>query len=48
MKRAWLIKRIFIGLLTDRVNGSNYIKCFLLINQKSLVQPSLINWDSNE
>ena len=42
MKRLWLwyelmldlIKKIFIGLLTGLVNGSNHTKCILWSNQK--------------
>ena len=43
-----LIKEILIGLLTGLVNGSNKIKCVLLINQKSQIQPTLINLHPNE
>ena len=38
-----LIKKIFIGLLTGLVNGSNHAKCVLLSNQKCMIQPTLIN-----
>ena len=38
-----LIKKIFIGLITDLVNGSNHKKCFSLSNQKCMIQPTLIN-----
>ena len=38
-----LIKKIFIGLLTDRVSASNHVKCVLLSNQKCMTQPTLIN-----
>ena len=44
MKRKWykimlaLIKKIFIGLLTALVNGSNHTKCVSLSNQKCLTQ----------
>ena len=31
-----LIKKIFIGLLTGLVNGSNHTKCVSLSNQKCL------------
>ena len=37
------IKKIFIGLLTGLVNGSNHIKCVSLNNQKCMVQHILIN-----
>ena len=36
-----LIKRIFIGLLTDIANGSNHVKCVSLSNQKCEIQPTL-------
>ena len=43
-----LIKKIFIGLLTDLVNGSNHTKCIFLSNQKYKIQPTLINLHPNE
>ena len=43
-----LIKKIFIGLLTDIVSASNDTKCMLLSNQKCMIQPSLINLHRNE
>ena len=49
MKTKWykimfgLIKKIFIGLLTGLVDGSNHPKWFLLRNQKCLIQTTLIN-----
>ena len=43
-----LIKKIFIGLLTGLVNGSNYTKCVSLRNQKCMIQPTLINLHPNE
>ena len=43
-----LIKKIFIGLLTGLVNGSNHTKCVLLSNQKCQIQPTLINLHPNE
>ena len=43
-----LIKKIFIGLLTGIVNGSNHTKCVLLSNQKCMIQPTLINLHPNE
>ena len=54
MERTWyetmlgLIKKIFIGLLTGRVNGSNHTKCVSLSNQKCMTQPILINLHPNE
>ena len=43
-----LIKKIFIRLLTDLVNGSNQTNCMLLSNEKCMVQPFLINLHRNE
>ena len=47
MKRAGfeivLIKKIFIG-----VNESNHTQCVSLINQKFMIQPTLINLLPNE
>ena len=43
-----LIKKIFIGLLTGLVNGSNHTKCISLSNQKFMIQPTLINLHTNE
>ena len=43
-----LIEKIFIGLLTGLVNGSNNTKCVLLSNQKCMSQPILINLHFNE
>ena len=43
-----LIKKIFIGLLTDLVNGSHHTKCVSLSNQKFMTQPTLINLHPNE
>ena len=37
-----LIKKVFIGLLTGLVNGSNHTKCISLTNQKCMIQPILI------
>ena len=53
MKITWykiifmLIKKIFIGLLTGLVNGSNHTKRVLLRNQKYMAQPTLINLHRN-
>ena len=38
-----LIKKIFIGLFTGLINGSNHTKCVSLGNQKCMTQPTLIN-----
>ena len=43
-----LTKKMFIGLLTSIVNGSNHIKCVSLSNQKCMIQPTLINLYPNE
>ena len=43
-----LIKKIFIGLLTGVVNGSNHTKCVSLSNQKCMIQPTLINLYPNK
>ena len=54
MKKAWykimfgLIKKIFIGLLTGLVNGSDHKKCISLSNQKFMTQATLINLHLNE
>ena len=42
------IKKIFIGLLTGLVNGSNHKKCISLSNQKCETQPTLINLHPKE
>ena len=43
-----LIKKIFIGLLTGLVSGSNHTKCMSLSSQKCMTQSSLINVHPNE
>ena len=43
-----LVKKTFIGLLTGLVNESNHTKCASLSNQKSMVQPTLINLHPHE
>ena len=43
-----LIKKLFIGLLTGIISGSNHTKCVLLNNQKCMMQPTLINLHPNE
>ena len=54
MKRTWykirlgLIKRIFIVLLTDLVNGPNHTKWGSLSNEKSKIQTTLTNLYPNE
>ena len=37
-----LIKKIFYGILTGLVDGSNHTKCISLSNQKYKIQPTLI------
>ena len=39
---------MFIVLLSNIVNGSNYTKCVSLSNQKFMPQPTLINLNPNE
>ena len=39
----WIIKKIFILLLTGLANGSNHTKCSSLSNQKFMTLPTLIN-----
>ena len=54
MQKTWykimfgLIKKIFIGLLTGLVNGSNHTKGVSLNNQKYEIQPTLINLRPNQ
>ena len=38
-----IIKKMFIVLLTNIVNGSNHTKCISLSNQKCMIQSALIN-----
>ena len=40
--------KVFIGLLTGLVNGSNHTKCVSLSNQKCEIQSTLINLHPNE
>ena len=48
IKRTWckimfgLIMKIFIGLLTGLVNGSNYRKCVPIRNQKCMIEPIVL------
>ena len=42
-----LIKKIFIGLLSGRVNGSNHSKCVQLSNKKCMIQPTFLNLHPN-
>ena len=43
-----MIKKIFIGLLTDIISVSNLTKCLLLRNQKYMNQPSFGNSHPNK
>ena len=43
-----LIKKIFLGLVTDLLERSDHIKCVSLSNQKCMIQPTLINLHANE
>ena len=39
---------LFIGLLTDLINGFNHTRCVSLVNQKCQIQPTLIYLHTNE
>ena len=43
-----IIKKIFIGLLTDIVSASNHTKCLPLISQICMTQPTLIDLHPSE
>ena len=43
-----LIRKIFIGLLTDIVSAPNHTKCVLFSNQKCMIQPTLFNLHPSE
>ena len=43
-----VIKKMFIGLLTDLVSASNHTKCVSLRNQKCEIQLTFINSHPNE
>ena len=43
-----LIKKMFVGLLTDIVQASNHAKHVSLSNKKCMIQPTLINLHSNK
>ena len=47
-RMSWLIKKMFIGLLTSIVSASNHTRCMLLSNQKWTTQPTLVNLHPNE
>ena len=42
------LNKIFVGLLTGLVNGSNHTNCVLLSNQKYMTRSNLINLHPNE
>ena len=44
----WLIRKIFIGLLTGLFNVSNHTKCVSLSNQKCDIQLTVSNLYPNE
>ena len=44
----WVIKTIFIGLLTSTLSASNHTRCMLLSNQKCMTQTTLIYLLPNE
>ena len=43
-----LIKKIFMGLLSNIVNASNHTNCVSLRNQQCETQPTFINLHPNE
>ena len=43
-----IIKKMFIVLISNIVNGSNHTNCLSLSNQKCITQPSLINLHPNK
>ena len=43
-----LIKKMFIGLLSGLISGSNHTKYVPLSNQKCMIQPTLTNLHPNE
>ena len=43
-----LILKMFIGLLTGLVNGSNHIKCISLSNRECMIQHTLIDLHPKE
>ena len=43
-----LVMKIFLLLLSNIVNGCNHTKCISLSNQKGIIQPAVINLQSNE
>ena len=43
-----IIKKMFIVLLANKINGPTHTKCVFLSNQKYKIQPTFINLHSNE
>ena len=43
-----IIKKMFMGLLINITNASNYTKCVSSINQKCMIQPALVSLHPNE
>ena len=43
-----IIKKMFLVLLSNVVNGSNHTKCVSLNIQKCITQPALVNLHLNE
>ena len=43
-----LIKKMFLGLLTDLVSASNHTKCVSFSNQKCGIERTLINLHQHE
>ena len=48
LSNVWVVKKIFIGLLTNVVNASIHTKYVSLSNIKCKIQPTLINLHPNE
>ena len=44
----FILKKMFIVLLSNIVNGSNHAKCVSLSNPKCMTQPTLINLHPSE
>ena len=43
-----IVKKMFIVLLANKINGPTHTKCVFLSNQKYKIQPTFINLHSNE
>ena len=44
----WLIKKIYLALLSNIADVSSHTKCISLSNQKCMIQPTLNNLHPNE